>query len=376
MEGTVGTERFETVIIGGGQAGLSVGYHLSRRGRPFVILDANERIGDSWRKRWDSLRVFTPARYDGLPGMLFPAHPWSFPTKDELGDYLESYAGRFDLSVRTGVKVDGLSVEGDRYVVAAGNTRFEADQVVVATGACQTPRVPAFATELGPSIVQLHSSGYRNPSQLRDGDVLLVGAGNSGAELAFEVSRTHRTFLAGKEPGHIPARHGGIPFRFLVRGVRFLGHHVLTTGTPIGRKVRPKFLSKGTPLIRIRPKELAAAGVERGPRVVGVRDGLPELEDHRVLDVANVIWCTGFRPSFPWIDLPVFGDGGEPLHDRGVVQGQPGLYFMGLPFQYAATSDVLPGVSRDAQHVAKHIASRVSGSEHGAPAMTGTTVTS
>jgi putative flavoprotein involved in K+ transport len=371
MDGTGGTERFETVIIGGGQAGLAVGYHLARRGRPFVILDGNERIGDSWRKRWDSLRVFTPARYNGLPGMPYLGHPWSFPTKDELGDYLESYAARFELPKQTGVTVDGLSGDGGRYVVTAGSTRFEAGHVVVASGACQTPRVPVFATELDPSIVQLHSSAYRNPSQLRDGDVLLVGAGNSGAEIAAEVSRTHRTFLAGKEPGHIPARHGSIPFRILVRGVRFLGHRVLTTGTPIGRKVRPKFLAKGTPLIRIRPKDLAAAGVERGPRVVGVRDGLPEVEDHRVLDVANVIWCTGFRPSFPWIDLPVFGDGGEPLHDRGVVQGQPGLYFMGLPFQYAATSDVLPGVSRDAEHVAKHIASWVSDGRSGTPAPTG-----
>jgi putative flavoprotein involved in K+ transport len=353
-----GPERFETVIIGGGQAGLSVGYHLAKRDRPFVILDANERIGDSWRKRWDSLRVFTPARADGLAGWPFPGSPWSFPTKDEVGDYLEAYAKHFDLPVRTGVRVDGVSREENRYVVACGDRRIEADHVVVASGACQDPRVPSFASDLDPSIVQLHSSEYLGPSQLQEGSVLLVGAGNSGAEIGFELSRTHPTLLAGKEHGHIPARHGSIPFRFLFRLVRFVGYHVLTMNTPIGRKVRPKFVAGGPPLIRVRPKDIAAAGIERVGRVVGVRDGAPLLEGDRVLDVANVIWCTGFHPDFSWIHLPVFDEAGEPKHVRGVVANEPGLYFVGLLFLYAAVSDVLPGVGRDADHIAKHIASR------------------
>jgi putative flavoprotein involved in K+ transport len=351
-------ERFETVIIGGGQAGLSVGYQLAKRDRPFVILDANERIGDSWRTRWDSLRVFTPALSDGLSGWPFPGSPWSFPTKDELGDYLEAYAKRFDLPVRTGVRVDGVSKQGNRYVVTYGDRRIEADHVVVATGACQDPRVPPFAAELDPSIVQMHSSEYLDPSQLREGGVLLVGAGNSGAEIGVELSRTHATWLAGKEHGHIPARHGSIPFRFLFRVVRFVGTRVLNLSTPIGRKVRPKFIASGAPLIRVRPKDIAAAGIERVGRVVGVRDGLPLLEGDRTLDVTNVIWCTGFRPDFSWIHLPVFDGNGEPKQVRGVVPDEPGLYFVGLLFLYAATSDVLPGVGRDAEHIAKHIASR------------------
>ena len=209
MSGT--PERIETIVIGGGQSGLAVGYHLARQGRPFVILDANERIGDSWRKRWDSLRVFTPARLDGLPGMPFPAPASSFPTKDEVADYLVAYAARFDLPVRTGVRVDGLSRFGDRFVVTSGDRRFEADNVVVATGAYHNPRVPVFAPELDPAIVQVHSSEYRNPSQLQEGGVLVVGAGNSGAEIALEASRGHRTWLSGRDTGHEPVRAGAWP---------------------------------------------------------------------------------------------------------------------------------------------------------------------
>jgi putative flavoprotein involved in K+ transport len=359
----VGTEHFETVIIGGGQAGLSVGYHLARRGRPFVILDANERIGDSWRKRWDSLRLFTPARYSGLAGWRFPAPAVSFPTKDEMADYLESYSSRFDLPVRTGVEVDGLYREGDRYVVTSGDRRFEAEHVVVATGANQVPKVPAFAGELHSSIVQMHSSQYRHPSQLQEGAVLVVGSGNSGAEIAFEVSRAHPTYLSGKPSGQIPFRHGPAMARFVFPVIRFVGHYVLTLSTPIGRKVQPRFVSHGAPLIRVKLKDLSAVGVEQLPRTSGIEDGHPALEDGRVLEVSNVIWCTGFREEFPWIELPVFGEDGRPVQERGVVAGEPGLYFVGLRFQYAASSDVLPGVGRDAEYVARHIAKNISSRE-------------
>jgi putative flavoprotein involved in K+ transport len=371
-----GSEYFETVIIGGGQAGLSVGYHLAKRDRPFVILDANERIGDAWRKRWDSLRLFTPARYSGLAGWRFPAPAVSFPTKDEMADYLEAYAARFDLPVRTGVKMDRLSREEDGYVVASGDRRFEAERVVVATGANQLPKVPGFADELHSSIVQLHSSQYRHPSQLQEGAVLVVGAGNSGAEIAFEVSRTHPTYLSGKPSGQIPVRHGPAAARFFFPVIRFVGHHVLTLRTPIGRKVQPEYISHGAPLIRVKLKDLAAAGVEQVPRTVGMDNGRPALEDGRVLEVTNVIWCTGFREEFPWIDLPVFGEDGRPLHERGVVVGEPGLYFVGLLFQYAVSSDVLPGVGRDAEYVAKHIASRVPNGRPTAHVLAGSSIPS
>jgi putative flavoprotein involved in K+ transport len=351
-------EHVETVIIGGGQAGLAVGRHLARRGRPFLILDANQRVGDAWRRHWDSLRLFTPARYDALSGVPFPAPPHSFPTKDQVADYLEAYATRFQLPVRTGVRVDRLSRDDGRFVVAAGDRRWQAGNAVVAMSSFQVPRVPPFATDLGPDVVQLHSAGYRNPSQLQEGGVLVVGAGNSGAEIAFEVAGRHPTWLAGKESGQVPFRIEGVAARYVFQPLLFrvVGHRVLTVDTPIGRRMRPRLMSHGAPLVRVRPKDLAAAGVRRVPRVVGVRDGHPLLADQRALEVANVIWCTGFGPDFSWIDLPVFGEHpNEPMHHRGVVAGQPGLYFVGLFFLYAMSSGFLPGVDRDAEHVAQAI---------------------
>jgi putative flavoprotein involved in K+ transport len=356
MDGERGSERVETLIIGGGQAGLAVGYHMARQGLPFVIVDANDRIGDSWRNRWDSLRLFTPARYDGLPGWRFPAEGWSFPTKDEMADYLEAYARRYDLPVRTGVRVERLAREDGRFVVTADDRLFDADRVVVASGAHRNPSVPAFASDLDPDIVQLHSSEYVDPSQLREGVVLVVGAGNSGAEIAFELAATRATWLAGRDVGEIPVRHGSLGARVVLPIFRFLGHRVLTKGTPIGRRVGPKLASGATPLIRRKSKDLAAVGVERVPRIVGVRGGLPIAEGDRELEVANVVWCTGFRQDLSWIDLPVFDAHGQPLHDRGIVRSEPGLYFVGLLFLYSVTSDVLPGVGRDAKRIATHIA--------------------
>jgi putative flavoprotein involved in K+ transport len=351
------TEEFETIVIGGGQAGLSVGYYLKKHGGSFVILDANEQIGGSWRTRtWDSLRLFTPARYDGLPGWSFPAPGWSYPTARETADYLEAYAARFDLPVRTGMAVTRLAKDGDRYVVECGERRFEADRVVVATGFYGKPSVPDFASELDPRIVQMHSSDYKDPSQLNPGGVLLVGAGNSGADIGMEVSATHRTWLSGRDKGQFPLRIEHPLRRLVVPILWFVASYVLTVKTPIGRKVRPHVLESGAPLIRVKSKDLLAAGVERVAKTTGARDGLPVLEDGRVMDVANVIWCTGFRQDFSWIDVPVFGEGSEPIHERGVAS-EPGLYFVGLDFLYSFTSENVGGVRRDARHIAKHIAS-------------------
>ncbi len=353
-------ERFETVIVGAGQAGLSVGYHLSRLGRPFLIVDGRDRIGDTWRERWDSLRLFTPARYDSLDGMPFPAPPHYFPTKDEMADYLEAYAEHFELPVRTGTRVDRLTRRDDgRYVLSTGTGCLEADNVVVAMSDYQKPKVPEFAGDLAPHIRQIHSFEYRNPTQLQDGPVLLVGAGNSAAELAKELAPRHEVWMSGRDTGHIPFRIEGVAARLVMLRVvlRLLFHHVLTVRTPIGRKLRRKVLHKGGPLIRVKPRDLERAGVHRVPHTTGVERGLPVLRDGRVLDVANVIWCTGFHAGFDWIDLPVLGRL-EPRHRSGIVESQPGLYFVGLFFLHAMSSAMVQGVGRDAARVAADVARR------------------
>jgi putative flavoprotein involved in K+ transport len=360
MNGLAGPERFDTVIIGGGQAGLAVGYHLAQRDRTFVILEAGDRIGGSWRMRWDGLRLFTPARYDGLPGMRFPAASHSLPTKDDVADYLEAYAVRMNLPIRTRVLVTELTqADGDGFIVVAGRQRFEAREVVVATGAYRQPRIPDFARELGPSIQQLHSSAFHDPSELRDGGVLVVGASNSGAEIALMAARDHRTVLSGPDKGTMPMRPESRLARLFDPAFWFFINHMATTSTPFGRKALPIVRDHGGPLERVWPEDLAAAGVERVfARTVGVRDGLPLLDDGRVLDVANVIYCTGFRPDFGWIHLPVAGADGWPLQTRGVVRGVPGLYFVGLPFLYSAASALIGGVGRDARFIADRIAER------------------
>lgn len=355
-------EQFDVIVIGAGQAGLSAGYHLKQRGMRFVILDASPRIGDAWRNRWDSLRLFTPARFDGLDGMRFPAPRNYFPTKDEMGDFLESYARHFDLPVRSNVRVDELRRDGDRYVVSAGERRFEADHVIVAMSNYQRPMIPEFASQLDRDIVQMHSIDYRSPAQLREGSVLLVGAGNTGSELAMEFVRNKRhVWMSGRDTGEIPFRIEGFAGRHLLVDLvlKVLFYRVLTVDTPLGRKVRPKVISSGGPLIRVKKRDLVRAGVERVPRVEGVRDGKPVLADGRVLDPPNVIWCTGFHPGFSWIKRDIFEASGHPRHVRGVAEGEPGLYFLGLEFLYAMSSIMVQGVGRDARYIVDRIAERV-----------------
>ena len=355
---------FHTVVIGGGQAGLSVGYYLARQGRPLIILDANRRVGDAWRQRWDSLRLFTPAAFDGLVGMKFPAPSFSFPTKDDMANYLDAYARRFQLPIRNGVRVDRLTRIGSRYLIEAGPERFEADHVVVAMSSYQVPRVPEFATELRPDILQMHSTEYRNLRQLKPGGVLLVGAGNSGAEIAIEVAREHPTWMSGRDTGHVPFRIDGLASRlFLMRLLfRVVFHRLLTVGTPIGRRVRRRMFTQGAPLIRVKPQHLAAAGIQRVPKMRGVIDGLPVLEDVGALEVANVIWCTGFGNGLSWIKLPIFETNGEPRHQSGVASDEPGLYFVGLHFLHSFSSTMIHGIARDAKRIADMIQSRTAGS--------------
>ncbi len=346
----------ETVVIGGSQSGLATGYHLAQRDLPFVILDEHDRIGDAWRRRWDSLHLFTPGRYDGLPGLPFPGSPSYYPTKDELADYLEMYALQYDLPVRTGVKVESLSKTGDRFEVVCDRGTLLADNVIVATGAYNNPRIPPFASELDESIVQLHSNDYRNPSQLKEGGVLVVGAGNSGAEIAIEVARHHQTWLSGRDTGQEPTRAGSRADLLLTPVLWFMATR-FTVNTPPGRKMRDHFLDppRGIPLGRVRRKDIVAAGIDRVGRTTGVEDGYPVLEDGSVLDVSNVIWSTGYTPKYDWIDLPLATHNGVPAHTRGIVETCPGLYFMGLLFLYSLSSALVGGVGRDAEYIVNHI---------------------
>ena len=346
-------ERRAVIVIGASQGGLSVAYHLARSNQDFLVLDAGARIGESWRSRWDSLRLFTPARYSALPGMPFPARAYHLPTKDEMADYLEAYAERFALPVRARTRVDSLRREGPLFVLEARDLRYEAESVVVASGAFTNPRVPSFAHSLDPSVVQVHSSGYESPAQLPAGDVLVAGAGNSGAQIAIELAESRRVWLSGPDVGRIPRR-------LLGRDVYDLLWPVLRTRTDswLGRRIKRKRILSADPLVGITPRDLALPTLERVGRTVGVRDGRPLLDDGRALDVRSVVWCTGFRPQYEWIQLPIFGADGYPVHERGVVTAVPGLYFMGLRFMSRLNSSLIGGVGADAAHVAADIARR------------------
>jgi len=353
--------RVETVVIGAGQAGLATGYHLARRGRDFVILDAGRRVGDNWRSHWDSLRLYSPARVAGLPGMRFPAPPASYPAKDQMADFLETYAATFDLPVRTGVRVTRLARHDGEYLVTTDGPSFRCDNVVVASGTFgRAPYVPGFAGELDPGIRQLHSSTYRNPAQLRPGGVLVVGASHSGGDIAYEAGTAgHPTVLSGRIHGEVPFDVEGRPAQVIFPVMYFLATHVLTLRTPLGRRLRPEVRRHGGPLIRVKRADLTGAGVELvAARTTAARDGRPVLEDGRVLEVANVVWCTGFRQDFSWIDLPVIDGDGWPLETRGVVPSSPGLYFTGLAFQYAFASMLVGGAGRDAEYVVRHLCAR------------------
>ncbi|AIY00708.1 hypothetical protein ART_1109 [Arthrobacter sp. PAMC 25486] len=365
----------DTVIVGAGQAGLSTAFALRARGLDCRLLEAADSLGDSWRQRWDSLRLFTPAQYCSLPGRVFPADKGSFPTKDQVADYLGAYAE--ELNVTTGVSVTGISSTG---VSAAGAHRdgaaftldtsageLTARHVVVATGATSTACTPDLAGKLSPAVHQLHSSEYRNAAQLPDGGVLVVGAGTSGMEIAIELAQDHEVWLAGRAPFHIPdavlEHAGGAYWQFINR--------VLTRRTPLGRKIARDFTAQGGPLISVSIADAERAGVRCLPRLEDLDDGgRPVFADRPALDIATVMWATGYKPDYGWIDgqpggelpgvgLPVDGRG-WPVTQRGEVPEIPGLYFVGLPFQYGLTSTLLGGVGRDAAHVAARIARRES----------------
>lgn len=356
------TQHIESLIIGAGQAGLATGYQLKRLGREFLVLDGMARVGDNWRCHYDSLTLFTPARANSLDGMPFPGDPWRFPTKDEFAEYLELYAVTHGLPVRMQTRVERLSARaGGGFAATIGTDEITCDNVVVATGTFgRAAQVPAFASGIDPGIRQLHSSAYRRPDELPEGPVLVVGASHSGLDIAHEVAATRPVTLVGPDRGNVPLEWGSSGFRRTFPLIEFAFNHVLTRRTPMGRKKMHQVRHHGVPQLRVKRRHLGERGVEWiTEHVTGVDGGRPCLADGRSFDVASIIWATGFRHTFDWIDLPLPVEDGWPVEYRGVVDDVPGFYFCGLAFQYCFASGEVNGVSRDAAYLAHHIAARV-----------------
>jgi putative flavoprotein involved in K+ transport len=356
-------ERVTTVIIGAGQAGLSTAYHLNRAGHECVVLERFPRVGDQWRRRYASLVLNTAARHDGLPGLPFPAPPGAFPTAGELADYLEDYVRHHGLRVECDVAVTATAQEADGgWTVVTDRGTYRAENVVVATGGETHPRVPEIAGRIDPGIRQLHSSDYREPGQLLPGPVLVVGLGQSGADIALELAQAGReVWVSGRVRSEIPIDIESVKGRATFPLIWFAWNHVLTERTPPGRRAKAGIRSgaRNAPLVRVKRRHLDAAGVHRSDaRTTDVVDGKPALDDGTVLDVANIVWCTGFRQDFSFIHPSPVGDDGWPRDAGGVMDELPGLYFMGLLFQRGFYSMLVGGAARDAKFIAAKILRR------------------
>lgn len=353
METTNKTDKAEwgTIIIGAGQSELATGYYLSKLNDDFLIVDGADSVGSAWKQRWDSLRLFTPAQYDGLPGLPYPAARNSFPAKEELADYLENYTQKFQLPVRLNLNVSQLTCHNNRFELLTNDGILRSNRVVVATGTNPFPRIPEFAKDLDQRIFQIHSSRYKNPGSVPTGKVMVVGAGTSGVEIAIELSESRQTMISGNPTFHIP----DAVFKYAGRLYWWFANNILTENTPMGRKAKGSILKGGGPLIHVSVDDLKRAGVERLPKVAGVEKGMPKLEDGRVIPVSSIVWCTGFRPDFSWIEPQVTDDDGWPLTKRGVSPIFDGLFFVGMLFQFGLTSGLVGGVGRDAAFVAEKI---------------------
>jgi putative flavoprotein involved in K+ transport len=338
----------DVLVVGGGQAGLAMGYHLQRAGRDAVIVEAGSEVGDAWRSRWDSLVLFTPTQFDNLPGSPFPGEVDTYPTKDEVASYLSAYVTAFGLPVRTGTRVTHLARDGDRYVAATEDGSIEAKQVVVATGPFQTPFVPPIAGDADGGVTQLHTAAYRRPDDLPVGPILVVGGGNSGCQIARELAATRPVELA------LRTRSPVIPQRLLGRDIWWwgskLGVSKVTIESKLGRR-----LSTRDPIIGEGPRSLVRAGVTLRKAVRSIAGRTVTFEDGATSEPAGIVWATGFRGSYGWIDVPgVLDAQGRPLHRRGVTAAS-GLSFLGLSWQWTRGSALLGWVGDDAAYLAEQL---------------------
>lgn len=358
-----------TVVVGGGQAGLLMGYHLRKLGDDVVILDALQQVGDSWRQRYDSLRLFSTPRYASLPGWPIPVS--GCPTRDEMADYLQGYAQRFELPVHCGVNVLRVArVEGGPgFNVETTAGTYLAGRVIVAAGAHRRPLRPALASQLAPAIRQLHSLEYRDPGQLAPGGVLVVGAANSGTDLALEAAAAgHETWIAGRHPGQVPIDIDDPKAARTVPIVMFVLRRVLTRDTPWGRRAHAKLDGHGVNLVRNKLEDLEEAGVTRIGRITQVVDGRPGTADGVFPNVRSVLWCTGSAPDFGFLDVPATLDPhGQAVHRRG-LSPVDGLGFLGLDFQYSAASSTIQGLGQDARYLCRHLTRAGAGAEAATPA--------
>jgi putative flavoprotein involved in K+ transport len=336
----------QVIVVGGGQAGLTAGYHLRRAQIPFLILDAAPRAGQAWRERWDSLELFTPARYSALPGMSFPGDPERYPSKDEVADYLERYAAHFELPVRHHAGVSALELTDGGYRLTTATDLFDARQVIVATGAYQRPHIPAIADGLSDDVTQLHSAAYRNPEQVPDGTVLVVGSANSGCQIARELARDHHVYLSRGQ------RLPSLPHHLLGQSLHWWGDKLGLIAAPLS-SLRGR-TQRGDLIVGTSPRQLARRhGVELRPRAVAAHETTVTFADHCSLNVDTVIWATGYRPDYSWIHAPVLDEHGTPRHQRGVTETH-GLYFLGMHNQYSRGSSLLYWVKDDAAYIVQH----------------------
>ena len=347
------------MVVGGGQAGLAVGYLLSQQGRHFTILEAAGEPAAAWRERWDSLKLFTSARYNALPGLAFPGDPDRYPRRDEVVEYLIGYARRFGLPVELGSRVRSVSKTNGGYLVGLDDRTYETDQVVVATGPFQVPFIPALAERLDQEILQLHSSDYRSPDAVSAGPVLVVGGGNSGFQIAEELSGTHEVHMS------IGSRQKPLPQRVLGRDLFWCLDATGLIRKSVESRIGRRLAGRDT-LIGPRPRTRARRyGLHLHGRAVEAAGSTVSFEDGSRLDVGSVIWATGFRTDHSWIDAPVFDEDGHLIHRRGVTDS-PGLYFVGLTWQYTRGSALLGFVKDDAEHIAREISAfRPAAAGHG-----------